>query len=102
MLLDEYHQLLKINDLGIVKMGTIISDVLHCEYTSDRGTPGYCAPEVIDGDVDTCTPKLDVFGLGRSIWNMIFRCNPKDTLDETLAMKVTVSPTIWAYVQRLV
>ena len=79
MLLDKDHRLLKISDLGIAKLATIVSEVLQGDYTYDNGTPGYRPSEMIKGDIDsctsTCTSKVDVFSLGRTIWSMIIvRC----------------------------
>lgn len=36
------------------------------------------APEIVLGTDDSYTAKVDVFSLGRSVWQMVYRCEPID------------------------
>ena len=113
MLLDASHKRLKISDLGVAKLGVIDKSTKQrtgsFEQTVDRGTHGYIAPEVQDDIPKTCTAAVDVFSLGRSIWNMIYRCTPTDELvcdsfktfpDVSLNIKkqsINISEDIWNF-----
>ena len=37
----------------------------------DCGTPGYQAPEIEEGE-EKATPAVDVFSLGRTIWQLVY------------------------------
>ena len=109
MLLDKEHNILKVSDLGTSKItsvsasatgqapGTVTTDTLF-------GTVGYRAPEVKQNIRSTAA--VDVFGLGRSIWKMIYRQRVLDA--EVLQSydtwpkesKVDVSENIWKFVKR--
>lgn len=108
MLLDEKYNHLKITDLGLIKVGIKQPNGSYVfEYTSDRGTRGYMAPE-IEKNIENFTSKVDVFGLGRTCWAMIYRPSlyPQEgvvvetlTKQSEVLSKVPVSEEVWKYVK---
>ena len=105
MLLDATHYRLKISDLGITKAAIAgTSGKITFPYTSSRGSLGYVAPEVVNGDEENFTKAVDVFGLGRSVWSMVYREDPDYTMKvaDTLInnLKVPVEQEIWFFILR--
>ena len=76
MLLNENKKILKISDLGTAKTpsnGGQLSNNFNGEQKStfEHGTPGYQAPEIANGE--KYTNKVDVFSLGRSLWQLLYK-----------------------------
>lgn len=73
MLLSNNRNLLKLSDMSL----SIWTGENQYENTFDgRGTPGFRAWEIENGE--DYTSAVDVFGLGRSLWNMLHRQHPTD------------------------
>ena len=88
MLLDKDYQHLKITDFGLNKVGVVENGECSFEYTSDSGTPGYCAPEILK-DVKAFTTKVDVFALGRTCWRLMYRAH---VMNEIIVYKSMIDP----------
>ena len=112
MLLDASREHLKISDLGIAKVDPINTPTKFnfTQQTTYQGTQGYMAPEIRDDNVIKYTTQVDVFSLGRSVWNMIYRCDPTDELvKESLSKfpkslqeikKIGVSDDVWKFINK--
>lgn len=71
MFLKNQRSLLKIGDMGMSKHGSYNSK----GYPTPFGNICYKAPELKKDDVNSlsCSPKVDVYSLGISIWEMIHK-----------------------------
>lgn len=83
MLLDATGEILKISDLGIAKNlanGMSSNKTIHRKQSStfEYGTLGYQAPEINDGE--KYTNSVDVFSLGRSLWQLLHKVEYVDII----------------------
>ena len=70
MLLSSDRRLLKISDMGYCQDISLSADK-KANYTSLKGTQGYIAPEIENGE--SYTTAADMFSFGRTLWSLIFK-----------------------------
>eukprot|EP00253_Pinus_taeda_P017340 PITA_17340 len=59
----------KVSDFGLAKLCGKEDD--HISMTAGRGTPGYVAPELCDGDMGPVTDKSDVYSFGMLLLEIV-------------------------------